>query len=104
MMAEITYPYKPAIIGGIIFLIAAFVFVWIGPLGIVLAIVCLAGAIGSIAAAYTTVGCEKMTWEKEKTIIKNFICRIIGCKFVYRMNQGSGASYGATCSRCGEHL
>lgn len=66
MMSDITYPFKPALICGIIFLILAAVFVWIGELGIVIAVVCVAVAIGSIAAAYTTVGYEKMTWRKKK--------------------------------------
>ena len=98
-MSDITYPYKPALVWGIIFLILAAVFVWIGELGIVIAIVCVAAAVGCISAAYTTAGHEKITWDE-----KNFWCRIFGCKFVYRMNHGSGQSYGATCSRCGEHL
>ncbi len=64
-MSKITYPYKPALICGIIFLILAGVLVWFGELGIVIAIVCVAFAIGSIGAAYTTVGYEKMTWRKK---------------------------------------
>lgn len=65
MSDEITYPYKPALICGIIFFIAAAWFAWLGELGWVIAIVCVAAGIGCIAAAYTTVGCKKMTWRKK---------------------------------------
>lgn len=55
MSSELSYPYRPALYTGIVFLIIAGGFVWVGEIGIVIAIVCVAAAIGSIAAAYTTV-------------------------------------------------
>lgn len=55
MSSEISYPYRPALYTGIAFLIVAAGFAWIGELGWVIAAVCVAAAIGSIAAAYTTV-------------------------------------------------
>ena len=55
MSDNISYPYRPALYTGIIFLIIAGGFVWIGEIGIMIAVVCVAVAIGCIAAAYTTV-------------------------------------------------
>ena len=78
VVPTITYPYKPAFICGIICFVIAVCVVWFGVTGIVVALGSVASGIGSFMAAYTTDGCEKMTWEKEKTIIKNFIRRIKG--------------------------
>ncbi len=55
MSDNISYPYRPALYTGIIFLVIAGGFAWIGELGWVIAVVCVAVAIGCIAAAYTTV-------------------------------------------------
>ena len=59
MSDELSYPFKPALRCGIIFLIFAGVFVWIGELGIVIAVVCVAAAVGCIGAAYTTCSYKK---------------------------------------------
>ncbi len=55
MPNELSYPYRPALITGIIFLIVAGGFAWFGELGWVIAIVCVAAATGCIAAAFTTI-------------------------------------------------
>lgn len=55
MPNKLSYPYRPALYTGIVFLVIAGGFVWIGEVGIVIAIACAATAIGSIAAAFTTV-------------------------------------------------
>ena len=51
MTPKLSYPYRPALYTGIIFLIVAGGFVWVGELGWIIAIVCVAVAIGCISAA-----------------------------------------------------
>ncbi len=55
MTPKLSYPYRPALYTGIVFLVIAGGFAWVGELGWIISVVCVAVAIGCITAAYTTV-------------------------------------------------